>query len=153
MASNLLKNGYEVAAYDLSGAALEKLQKEGGRACDGPADAAGGADVVVTMLPASAHVTGVYCGDGGVLGAAKPGTLLIDSSTIDPAVSRAIHGEAHARGMDFADAPVSGGVGGAEAGTLTFMVGASESTFVRFVIPIAVIVNNLPSLRPLSRLL
>lgn len=79
------------------------------------------------MLPASAHVRDVY--EGAVLGAARPGTLLIDCSTIDPAVSRALSAAAAARRLRMVDAPVSGGVGGAQAGTLTFMVGGSADDF------------------------
>jgi len=86
---------------------------------------------VITMLPAGEHVRDVYTGPGGVLEAAAPGTLLIDSSTIDVATARAVTQAAADKGFDMLDAPVSGGVGGAEAGTLTFMVGGSDAAFGR----------------------
>lgn len=82
-------------------------------------------DVIITMLPASKHVQGVMSGPDGIIANAKKGSLLIDSSTIDPLVSRALHEEAAAAGLKMVDAPVSGGVTGAAAGTLTFMVGGT----------------------------
>ncbi|MCV5639412.1 NAD(P)-binding domain-containing protein, partial [Escherichia coli] len=82
-----------------------------------------GADVVVTMLPANQHVQSVYLGQDGILDSVKSGTLLIDSSTIDPETARSVGEQAALRGISFVDAPVSGGVAGAAAGTLTFIVG------------------------------
>ncbi|HEY1638164.1 MAG TPA: 3-hydroxyisobutyrate dehydrogenase, partial [Rhizomicrobium sp.] len=93
-------------------------------------DAVQGADAVVTMLPAGEHIREVYLGNG-ILGVVKRGTLLIDSSTIDIGSARAVHAAAEQAGFDFVDAPVSGGVGGAEAGTLTFMCGGTEAAFER----------------------
>jgi len=93
-------------------------------------DAVKDADVIVTMLPAGQHVRSVYL-DNGILGAAKKSALLIDSSTIDIDSARAVHAAAEKAGFDFLDAPVSGGVGGAEAGTLTFMCGGSDKAFAR----------------------
>lgn len=84
-------------------------------------------DVIITMLPASKHVQGVMSGPDGIMANAKPGSLLIDSSTIDPLVSRALHEEAAALKLRMIDAPVSGGVTGAAAGTLTFMVGGTTA--------------------------
>jgi 3-hydroxyisobutyrate dehydrogenase len=86
---------------------------------------------VVTMLPAGAHVRSVYLGDGGIVGAAKPGALLIDCSTIDVETARAVATAVRDAGFDMVDAPVSGGVGGAAAATLTFMVGGTEAAFAR----------------------
>ncbi|HAE00370.1 MAG TPA: 3-hydroxyisobutyrate dehydrogenase, partial [Rhodospirillaceae bacterium] len=91
--------------------------------------AVSGADVVVTMLPAGPHVLNVY--EGTILGSAPAGTLLIDCSTIDVETSRIVAKMAADKGYPMVDAPVSGGVGGAEAGTLTFMVGGSEADFAR----------------------
>jgi 3-hydroxyisobutyrate dehydrogenase len=88
-------------------------------------------DAVITMLPSSPHVRRVYLGDSGVLENARPGTILIDSSTIDPHTARDVAFEAAAKGFAMVDAPVSGGTGGAEAGTLTFMVGGETGDFER----------------------
>jgi len=130
MARNLLKAGHAVAVFDLSAAALEPLVKAGAKSAASANEAVGNADVVVTMLPAGHHVRGVYL-ERGVLAHAKKGALLIDSSTIDIDSARAVHAAAEPAGFDFLDAPVSGGVGGAEAGTLTFMCGGSDQAFDR----------------------
>ena len=131
MAANLLKAGHEVTGFDLAKPALDALAKAGGKPAPGAAAAVAGAEMIVTMLPAGPHVRQVYTGEGGLLAAAKPGALLIDSSTIDVESARAVAKAAAERGFDMLDAPVSGGVGGAAAGTLTFMVGGSEAGFAR----------------------
>jgi len=130
MARNLLKAGHGVSAFDLSAAVLEPVLKAGAASAASANDAVKGADVVVTMLPAGQHVRSVYL-DNGILTSAKKGALLIDSSTIDIDSARAVHAAAEKAGFDFLDAPVSGGVGGAEAGTLTFMCGGSDAAFER----------------------
>ena len=130
MARNLLKGGHAVRAFDLSDAVLDPVIKAGAAKATSVNDAAKDADVLVTMLPAGRHVRSVYL-DNGILTVAKPGTLLIDSSTIDIDTARAVHAAAEKSGFNFLDAPVSGGVGGAEAGTLTFMCGGSEKAFSR----------------------
>jgi 3-hydroxyisobutyrate dehydrogenase len=130
MARNLLKAGHGVSAFDLSAAVLEPVLKAGAAKAASANDAVKNADVVVTMLPAGHHVRNVYL-ENGILGAAKKGALLIDSSTIDIDSARAVHTAAEKAGFDFLDAPVSGGVGGAEAGTLTFMCGGSDAAFER----------------------
>lgn len=130
MARNLLKAGHAITAFDLSAAVLDPVVAAGARRAENVADAIQNADVVITMLPAGQHVRSVFL-DGGILRTAKPGTLLIDSSTIDMDSARAVHTAAQQAGLDFIDAPVSGGVGGAEAGTLTFMCGGSEGAFER----------------------
>jgi 3-hydroxyisobutyrate dehydrogenase len=130
MARNLLKAAHAVAAFDLSDAVLEPVLKAGAKKAATANDAVKDADIVVTMLPAGQHVRSVYL-DNGILAAAKKGALLIDSSTIDIDSARAVHAAAEKAGFDFLDAPVSGGVGGAEAGTLTFMCGGSEKAFAR----------------------
>jgi 3-hydroxyisobutyrate dehydrogenase len=131
MAQNLVKAGHAVAGYDVTTASVGRLSAAGGAAATTIAEACTGAEAVVTMLPAGTHVRAVYTDPGGVLDSVAPGTLLIDSSTIDVATARAVAGAAQARGLDMIDAPVSGGVGGAQAGTLTFMVGGSDAAFAR----------------------
>jgi 3-hydroxyisobutyrate dehydrogenase len=131
MAQNLIKAGHAVAGYDVAKASVGRLSAAGGAAATTIAEACAGAEAVVTMLPAGEHVREVYTGPRGVLDGVAPGTLLIDSSTIDVATARAVASAAQARGLDMIDAPVSGGVGGAQAGTLTFMVGGSDAAFAR----------------------
>jgi 3-hydroxyisobutyrate dehydrogenase len=131
MAANLAKAGHQVTAFDMSAAALDKAAAAGIAKAATSNAAASGADIVVTMLPAGQHVRSVYLGDDGVLASAAAGTLFIDSSTIDVATAREVHAAASGRGVQFLDAPVSGGVGGAAAGTLTFMVGGDASAFER----------------------
>ena len=131
MAANLVKAGHEVTGYDVVSASLDKLAAGGGKAAASLPEAVTGQDAVITMLPAGRHVEQVYLGDGGVLGAAAAGTLLIDCSTIDVATARRVAEAAQTAGMTMVDAPVSGGVGGAEAATLTFMVGGTPEAFER----------------------
>jgi 3-hydroxyisobutyrate dehydrogenase len=131
MAANLVKAGHEVTGFDLSRAVLDAFAKAGGKAAATVAAAAGEADIVITMLPAGPHVRLVYAGEGGVLGAARKDALLVDCSTIDVDTARAVTEAAGKRGFDMLDAPVSGGVGGAAAGTLTFMVGGSAAGFAK----------------------
>jgi len=131
MAANLVKAGHHVTAFDMMKGAIEKAAEHGAHAAGSAPDAARDAEAVITMLPAGAHVRQVYLGDGGLLRAAKPGTLFIDSSTIDVATARDVQSAAKAARLDFLDAPVSGGVGGATAGTLTFMVGGEDLAFAR----------------------
>ena len=131
MAQNLIRDGHKVKAFDLVGQTLSRIVNAGAAQASSPADAVSGVDVVVTMLPAGRHVSDVYTGNGEVLASIDPGTLLIDSSTIDVATSREMHQAAADAGYDMLDAPVSGGVTGAEAGTLTIMCGGSAETFAR----------------------
>src|ERR1700682_1262142 len=125
MAGNLVKQGHEVAGFDLVTDNLGRAAARGVAARTSAQEAAGGVDVVVTMLPAGKHVLEVY--GSGLLQAARPVTLFIDSSTIDVASARAAHKLAAAADMLSLDAPVSGGVGGAEGATLTFMAGGAKS--------------------------
>jgi len=131
MAQNLLKAGHQVEGVDVSAAVVEKLKAAGGASAETHKIAASRADVVITMLPAGQQVREVYLGPGGIVENANAGTLLIDCSTIDVETARAVAAAAEAKGLLMLDAPVSGGVGGATAGTLTFMVGGSERAFVR----------------------
>lgn len=131
MARNLLKAGVDVTAFDVSPAALKPVVEAGAKPASVAADVVTGADVVVTMLPAGSHVRSVYLETDNLLAVARREALLIDCSTIDVESARAVHKAAAAAGFDFLDAPVSGGVGGAEAGTLTFMCGGSDKAFER----------------------
>jgi 3-hydroxyisobutyrate dehydrogenase len=131
MAANLIKAGHAVTGYDVVEPAVAKLSAMGGSAADGIAAACAGADAVITMLPAGEEVREIYCGPGGVIAAASSGALLIDSSTIDVTTAREVAAPAAERGLAMVDAPVSGGVAGAEAGTLTFMVGGAEPAVAR----------------------
>ena len=127
MAGNLVKAGHAVVGFDLVGENLERAAGRGVNPERSAADAAKDAEIVVTMLPAGKQVLEVY--QGGVLGAARANTLFIDSSTIDVASARSAHRLATEAGMLALDAPVSGGVGGAEAATLTFMCGGAKDAF------------------------
>ena len=134
MAMNLQKAGHTLSAFDLSKDACAKFAADGLPIAASAAATLDGAEVVVSMLPASAHVEGLYLGaDGqpGILEHIAPGTLVIDSSTIAAATSRKLAEVAVKRGIAVIDAPVSGGTGGAIAGTLTFMVGGSEADLER----------------------
>ena len=127
MAANLAKAGRAVRAFDLDAAALARARAAGCETVGSAAEAANGAEVVVTMLPAGPHVRAVY--GEQVAGAAANGALLIDCSTIDVDSARAVGKAMEEKGYAFADAPVSGGVAAAAAGTLTFMVGCAETHF------------------------
>lgn len=131
MMRNLLKAGHKIKAYDVVAASVQAAAEAGAATVASPAEAAKGVDAVVTMLPAGQHVRQVYLGEGGVIAAAAKGTLLIDSSTIDVESARVVAKAAADAGHEMVDAPVSGGVGGAEAGTLTFMVGGPDAAFAR----------------------
>ena len=129
MAGNLVKAGHEVTVFDLSKDAVAALVSEGAKTADTAHEAANGAECVITMLPAGQHVEAVYLGDDGLLAKLPAGTLVIDSSTIAPETARGVAEVARAKDIPFLDAPVSGGVGGAKAGTLTFICGGSEEAF------------------------
>lgn len=127
MAANLVKAGLRVTGFDLVAENLKSAADKGVVATASAEEAARAADVIVTMLPAGKDTLAVW--GGPLMQAAKSGTLLIDSSTIDVASARTAHGMAAKAGMLSLDAPVSGGVGGAEAGTLTFMCGGTTAAF------------------------
>ena len=129
MAANLAKAGHDVRAFDLSEEALARAVEAGCSRAASAAEAIAGAEAVVTMLPAGKHVASVY--ESEVFPNAAPGTLLLDCSTIDVATARANIEAATARGLVAVDAPVSGGIAAANAGTLTFMVGGTDAGFVR----------------------
>ena len=135
MALNLHKAGFAVSAFDLSAEACQKLADEGVAVAESAAASVAGADVVISMLPASQHVESLYLGGGdgkvGLLEHNRAGVLVIDSSTIAAGTSRKVAEAASKRGIAMIDAPVSGGTGGAIAGTLTFMVGAENADLER----------------------
>jgi len=127
MAANLVKAGHAVIAFDLVATALDKAKANGCRVAASAAEAVAEADTVITMLPAGTHVREVWARD--VIPAARQGTLLIDCSTIDVDSARAVAEQAAAAGLRAADAPVSGGIMAADAGTLAFMVGCDDALF------------------------
>ncbi|AYC33935.1 3-hydroxyisobutyrate dehydrogenase [Pseudomonas cavernae] len=123
MARNLLKAGFELSVYDLLQTAVQQLVAEGARAANDAHDAVHQASVVISMLPASRHVEGLYLGDDGLLAYITPGSLVLECSTIAPESAKKVHQAAVKLGIELLDAPVSGGTAGAAAATLTFMVG------------------------------
>lgn len=129
MAANLAKAGHDVRAFDLSEDALAKAKDAGCLPVASASEAAQGAEVIVTMLPAGRHVAQVY--EESLFGAAAPGTLLMDCSTIDVVTAKKVAEAAANKGLVAVDAPVSGGIAAAAAGTLTFMVGGSAEAFAR----------------------
>ena len=146
MAENLLKAGYTLSVFDLSDAATKRLEKAGARVAQSPKEAASNAQVVISMLPAGQHVHSVYLGDSsaeGLLAALPKGTLVIDSSTIAAADARTVAEAASKLGIDFLDAPVSGGTGGAVAGSLTFIVGGRADAFAKAEPILAVMGKNI----------
>jgi 3-hydroxyisobutyrate dehydrogenase len=133
MAANLVRAGHDVRGFDLSSSALESAGEAGLTLTRSAADAARDVEVIITMLPSGSHVIDVYSAD--LVKSAAPGTLFVDCSTIDVASARCAHAIAKANAMEQVDAPVSGGVGGATSGTLTFMLGG-ELNAVHHVSPI-----------------
>lgn len=133
MALNLHKKGFSVAVFDLSADALSKAKSEGLKTASNAFDAAKDADLVISMLPAAKHVESLYLGNEGLLSRLKAQRVsnlpkVVDCSTISPESAQKVAQAATSMGFEFLDAPVSGGTGGAQAGTLTFMIGGSPST-------------------------
>ena len=129
MAANLAKAGHDVRAFDLSAEALDRAKKAGCLPAESTEAAVAEAEAIVTMLPAGKHVRDVY--ETGIIGKAPPSAILMDCSTIDVVTARAEAEKAQAKGYQMVDAPVSGGIAAAEAGTLTFMVGGTREAFER----------------------
>lgn len=129
MAANLIQKGHSVVVFDVNPEAMESIQDVGASIAPTPAEVASKADRIITMLPNSKHVQSCYAGENGVFKTVQPGTLIIDSSTIDPTVSKEMAAIAMKKRAVFMDAPVSGGVNAAKGGTLTFMVGGDEKEF------------------------
>jgi len=131
MARNLLKAGHSLAVFDILQPVLEAAQQAGAKPAASAAACAKDAEVVISMLPASSHVEGLYLGSDGLMQAVEPSALIIDCSTIAPRSAQAVAAAATARGLDMIDAPVSGGTTGAAAGTLTFIVGGTTGALER----------------------
>lgn len=131
MARNLIKAGHHLQLFDLNQEVMAELAGLGGRVSESPRHAAQGSEMVITMLPAAQHVRSVYLGEEGILAGISEGVPAVDCSTIDPQTIRDIADLAAGKGVMLGDAPVSGGTGGAQAGTLTFMVGAATEHFER----------------------
>ena len=129
MARNLIKAGHTLCVFDIVKTNVEALTALGASAAQSPKDCAAQGELVITMLPSSPHVKAVYLGGDGLMAGVKTGTTLVDCSTIDPHTAREVAAQCVERGNPMADAPVSGGTGGAEAGTLTFMVGGTQPVF------------------------
>lgn len=132
MATRLIEAGHQLTVHDARGEAVEQLTGLGARAASSPAEVAAEAEAVFLSLPDSKIVEPVILGDDGVASGSKSGGVIIDLSTSLPASSRMLHGTLAERGIDFLDAPVSGGVSGAVKGTLAVMVGGNEETFRRY---------------------
>ena len=131
MARNLLQAGYPLIVHNRSRATVEELAKEGAKAAPTSKEVAGQSEVLITMLPDSPDVELVYAGENGVFAGLKPGTLLIDMSSISPVAARKLAAEADKRGCDMLDAPVSGGEAGAISATLSIMIGGKTSAVER----------------------
>ncbi|NBC20806.1 MAG: 3-hydroxyisobutyrate dehydrogenase [Alphaproteobacteria bacterium] len=131
MCANLVKAGHEVAAFDLSAEAVQRAAEAGAHPAGSAGQAVAGAQAVVTMLPAGEHVHTAYFGEAGIAAHAPGGCLFIDASTISVNHAREAARKAQEAGFAYLDAPVSGGVAAAEAGTLTFMVGGEADAFAR----------------------
>jgi len=129
MAQNLIKNGYGLVVNDVYPEAMEPLKALGADTVLTPAEVARHADRIITMLPSSPEVLEVYTGENGILSTVQDGTIMVDSSTIDPSVSKDVAKISAKKGAVYMDAPVSGGVIAARDATLTFMVGGSEENF------------------------
>lgn len=131
MAINLVKAGFNTSVFDLSAQAVVDVVEHGASTGNSAKEIVSDADVIVSMLPAGKHVEALFIGDDGLISHIKTGALVIDSSTIDVATVKKVATALEAQGIAFIDAPVSGGVGGATAGTLSFMVGGSAESFER----------------------
>jgi 3-hydroxyisobutyrate dehydrogenase len=129
MATNLVKAGHSVVVFDLSQPACDQMQEAGAAVARTAAEAAAGMEYVISMLPAGRHVAGTYLGSDGLLSRLDSSTTILDCSTIDAATARQVGAKAAALGIGFMDAPVSGGVAAAAAGTLAFMCGGDAATF------------------------
>nr|XP_002130423.1 3-hydroxyisobutyrate dehydrogenase, mitochondrial-like [Ciona intestinalis] len=129
MAMNLLKSGHKVVAFDVIEASTKPIVEAGGQIVSSPSEVAKHSTQIITMLPNSSHVQEVYLGSEGILQSVQAGSILIDSSTIDPAVSQNVAKQSELKSATYLDAPVSGGVGAAQAATLTFMVGGEKEDF------------------------
>lgn len=131
MACNLLAAGYEVYAFDVNETAVREVESKGARGCASAGVLAGETEVIICSLPNAKVVEGVMCSKGGVFENCAPGSVIIDMSSVAPNSTRSMAEAAAEQGIGYIDAPVSGGVSGAQAGTLTIMVGADDATFAK----------------------
>jgi 3-hydroxyisobutyrate dehydrogenase-like beta-hydroxyacid dehydrogenase len=131
MAGNVLKGGFPMTVFDKSPKAMENLVQAGARAAKSAREVVEAAEIVLTCLPASPDVEALYLGPGGLVDLARPGTILIDLSSVLPSTPRKLEPRAQARGVHFLEAPVSGGVAGARAATLAIMVGGDPQVLER----------------------
>ena len=131
MSTNLLRAGYELTVYDIREEAMEAPVRLGAKAAGSPKEVARASDVVLTSLPTPESLERVVLGVDGVLEGAREGSILIDTSTVSPSTIKKIWAEAKDRGVMLLEAPVSGGVMGAEAGTLTVIVGGDKAVYER----------------------
>ncbi|MFY8328491.1 3-hydroxyisobutyrate dehydrogenase [Pseudoalteromonas sp. ZZD1] len=131
MAANLVKAGHKVNVFDLNQSVVNQLVDQGATGATDAKQCATNVDVLISMLPASKHVKSLYLGESGLINILAKSTLVIDCSTIDAASAREVGAELAEQGIAFVDAPVSGGVAGATAGTLTFIVGGAQTDFAK----------------------
>ena len=131
MARNLLRAGFELTVHNRTPGKAAELEAEGAAGAASPAEVAGQAGLVITMLPGPDEVRAVMTGEDGVLAGARPGTLVVDMSTSSPALARELAERAHSGGVGMLDAPVSGGPEGAQGGTLSIMVGGEPADVAR----------------------
>lgn len=134
MAANLIKAGHTVSVFDLNQSVVNKLASKGAKAAVDAKQCATNADVLISMLPAGKHVKSLYLGnndDSGLINVLSKNTLVIDCSTIDAESARTVGSALGKQGISFVDAPVSGGVAGATAGTLTFIVGGEKAALIK----------------------
>ncbi|MHB1417813.1 MAG: NAD(P)-dependent oxidoreductase, partial [Chloroflexota bacterium] len=129
MAANLMKAGYSMVVYDVAPRGVQELVGKGAKSASSPKELASQVDVVLSSLPGPPEVESAYFGENGVLAGVKPGSTLIDLTTVDPSTSEKVGKAAAEKGVKFLDAPVSGGVSGAESATLTIMVGGDAQVF------------------------
>lgn len=132
MAKNMIKAGYDLIVFDRNKSSMEDVAAAGAKAAESARELAADSDVIITMLPNSPHVKSVVLEEGGVIETAKPGTILIDMSSIAPLASQEIAAELAKKGIDMLDAPVSGGEPKAIDGTLSIMVGGKEELFEKY---------------------
>ena len=143
MAKNLIAAGYEVFVFDLIEANVKELETSGAKACSGNADLSGKADIIITSLPNAKIVETVMTGKGGVMENCRPGAIIMDMSSVAPSTSQAMAAAGEKLGLKYMDAPVSGGVNGAVAGTLTIMAGCDEETFKKVLPVLQVLGKNI----------
>ena len=150
MARNLVEDGYEITVFDLNDSTVLEAQKFGSDTATSAADVARISDIVITMVPDSEHVEAVISGKNGILEGLKPGSVVIDMSTIDPEVGKQMAALIESKGSNFVDAPVTGGVMGAEAGTLSILVGGNAEAYERSLPILNVLGGNVAHMGPVG---